>query len=163
MPGRSPLAQLRWDAGQIVRVLQGLVTPKESKAVAGALGGPVMIAQVLYRQVRRDFWDAVGFLRFVNVNLAILNLLPIPVLDGGLVLFALFELLFRRKPSRKIVNGLSMAFMWLFLGLMLFLVWRDVARTRRLGAAEDRSDRMARQEARAREAARNFRPAFNLK
>lgn len=163
MPGRSPLAQLRWDAGQIFRVLQGLVTPKESKAVAGALGGPVMIAQVLYRQVRRDFWDAVGFLRFVNVNLAILNLLPIPVLDGGLVLFALFELLFRRKPSRKIVNGLSMAFMWLFLGLMLFLVWRDVARTRRLGAAEDRSDRMARQEARAREAARNFRPAFNLK
>ena len=162
MPGRSPLAQLKWDAGQIVRVLQGLVTPKETKAVAGALGGPVMIAQVLYRQVRHNVWDAAGFLRFVNVNLAILNLLPIPVLDGGLIFFALFELLFRRRPPKKLVDGLSVAFMWLFLALMLFLVFRDIARGRRLSAAEARHAQAARQaEAHAR-AAKAFRPAFDL-
>lgn len=162
MPSRNPLAQLKWDAGQIFRVLQGLVTPKESKAVAGALGGPVMIAQVLYKQVRHDIWDAVGFLRFVDVNLAILNLLPIPVLDGGLILFALFELLFRRRPPKKIVDGLSVAFMWLFLALMLFLVFRDVSRSRRLGAATDRREATLRQDAERARAAKAFRPAFDL-
>ena len=97
MPARNPLKQLAWDAAQIVRVLKALVTPKEAKAAASALGGPVMIAEGLYNQVRRNGWDALGFLRFLDVNLAILNLLPIPVLDGGLILFALFELLFRRS------------------------------------------------------------------
>lgn len=162
MPSRNPIEQLKWDAGQIFRVLQGLVTPKESKAVAGALGGPVMIAQVLYKQVRRDVWDAVGFLRFVDVNLAILNLLPIPVLDGGLILFALLELLFRRKPSPKIVNGLSMAFMWFFLALMILLVWRDVARTRRISKASDAYERRQTEFARELQDLKNFKPAFDL-
>lgn len=162
MPERSAVAQLKWDAGQIFRVLKGLVTPKESKAVAGALGGPVMIAQVLYRQVRHNFWDAVGFLRFVNINLAILNLLPIPVLDGGLIFFALFEIFARRKPSRKVVNGLSMVFMWFFLGLMLLLVWRDVARTRRIGQAEDQQERQHEDQGQIEQLKKDFRPAFDL-
>ena len=96
-----------WDAGQIARVLKALCTPRESKAAAKALGGPVLIAESLYRQVRRNGWDALGFLRFLNVNLAMLNLLPIPVLDGGLIFFALFELLTRRKPPKKLVDGLK--------------------------------------------------------
>ena len=162
MPARGALAQLQWDAGQIFRVLKGLVTPKESKSVAKALGGPVMIAQVLYKQVRRNAWDALGFLRFVDVNLAILNLLPIPVLDGGLILFALFELLLRRKPPKKFVDALSMAFMWLFLLLMVTLVWRDVARTRRLSRASDRFERLQMEQQRHDEAVKNFRPAFDL-
>ena len=162
MPSRNPIEQLKWDAGQIVRVLQGLVTPRESKAVAGALGGPVMIAQVLYKQVRRNIWDAVGFLRFVDVNLAILNLLPIPVLDGGLILFALFELLFRRRPPKKLVDGLSIAFMWFFLALMVFLVFRDVSRTRRISTANAKYERQQEQSERRLRAERNFRPAFDL-
>ena len=162
MPSRNPIEQLKWDAGQIVRVLQGLVTPRESKAVAGALGGPVMIAQVLYKQVRRNIWDAVGFLRFVDVNLAILNLLPIPVLDGGLILFALFELLLRRRPPKKLVDGLSIAFMWFFLALMIFLVFRDVSRTRRISTANAKYERQQEQSERRLRAERNFRPAFDL-
>ena len=162
MPSRNPIEQLKWDAGQIVRVLQGLVTPRESKAVAGALGGPVMIAQVLYKQVRRNIWDAVGFLRFVDVNLAILNLLPIPVLDGGLILFALFELLLRRRPPKKLVDGLSIAFMWFFLALMVFLVFRDVSRTRRISTANAKYERQQEQSERRLRAERNFRPAFDL-
>jgi regulator of sigma E protease len=162
MPERNPLKQLAWDAGQIVRILKALVTPKEAKAAAKALGGPVMIAEGLYTQVRRNGWDALGFLRFLDVNLAILNLLPIPVLDGGLILFALFELLFRRKPPRKLTDGLSMAFMWLFLALMITLVWRDVARSRRMHRAAAEHEREMEQWIRDEEAARNFKPAFDL-
>ena len=162
MPERNPLKQLAWDAGQIVRILKALVTPKEAKAAAKALGGPVMIAEGLYTQVRRNGWDALGFLRFLDVNLAILNLLPIPVLDGGLILFALFELLFRRKPPRKLTDGLSMAFMWLFLALMITLVWRDVTRSRRIHRAAAEHEREMEQWIREEEAARNFKPAFDL-
>jgi regulator of sigma E protease len=162
MPERNPLKQLAWDAGQIVRILKALVTPKEAKAAAKALGGPVMIAEGLYTQVRRNGWDALGFLRFLDVNLAILNLLPIPVLDGGLILFALFELLSRRKPPRKLTDGLSMAFMWLFLALMVTLVWRDVTRSRRMHKAAAEHEREMEQWIREEEAARNFKPAFDL-
>ena len=125
MPDRNPLKQLAWDAGSIFRVLKGLVTPKEAKATSQALGGPVMIAEGLYRQVRRDPWDGIGFLRFLNVNLAVLNLLPIPVLDGGLILFALFALVFRRRVPDFIVKYASMTFMVLLMGLMGLLILRD--------------------------------------
>ena len=118
MPHRNPLKQLAWDAGSIFRVLKGLVTPKEAKNTAKALGGPQMIVEGIYRSVRHDFWDGVGFLRFLNVNLAVLNLLPIPVLDGGLILFALYALVFRRRVPDKVVAVLSTGFMFLLLGAM---------------------------------------------
>lgn len=129
MPARNPLKQLAWDAGSIFRVLKGLVTPKEAAATSAALGGPVMIAEGLYRQVRRDPWDGLGFLRFLNVNLAVLNLLPIPVLDGGLIMFALFALIFRRRVPEFIVKYLSLAFMVLLMGLMGLLILRDSMRS----------------------------------
>ena len=129
MPARSPWKQLAWDAGSIFRVLKGLVTPKEAKATAGALGGPVMIAEGLYRQVRQDKWDGLGFLRFLNVNLAILNLLPIPVLDGGLILFAFIALVFRHRLPDWFVTKVSLGFMVLLMGLMAILVFRDGVRS----------------------------------
>ena len=132
MPDRSPIRQLAWDAGQIVRIIKALTTPREAGAAAKAVGGPVMIAEGLYHQVRNNGWDALGFLRFLNINLAILNLMPIPVLDGGLILFALFELLFRRRPNKKFTDIITQAFMYLFLALMLVLVWRDVTRSVKL-------------------------------
>ena len=132
MPARSPWKQLAWDAGSIFRVLKGLVTPKEAKATAGALGGPVMIAEGLYRQVRRDKWDGLGFLRFLNVNLAVLNLLPIPVLDGGLILFSLIALVFRRRLPDWFVAKVSMGFMFLLIGLMGVLILKDSWRSYRI-------------------------------
>ena len=132
MPHRNPLKQLAWDAGSIFRILKGLVTPKEVKNTAKALGGPQMIAEGIYRSVRRDFWDGVGFLRFLNVNLAVLNLLPIPVLDGGLIMFALIALVFRRRVPEKVVSTLSMTFMVLLLGAMAILIFRDAQRSWRI-------------------------------
>ena len=132
MPDRNPLKQLAWDAGSIFRALKGLVTPKEMKATSKALGGPILIAESIYGAVRRDIWDGLGFLRFLNVNLAVLNLLPIPVLDGGLILFALIAIVFRRRVPDKIVGMLSMVFMYLLLGLMGALAVRDSMRSWRI-------------------------------
>ena len=132
MPARNPLKQLEWDACSIFRALKGLVTPKEMKATGKALGGPVMIAEGIYNSVRRDIWDGLGFLRFLNVNLAVLNLLPIPVLDGGLIMFALIALVFRRRVPEKVVNALSMCFMVLLMIAMAFLIFRDSVRSWRI-------------------------------
>ena len=125
LPDRSPLVQLKSDAGAIFRILRALVTPKEMRATGKALGGPVMIAEGIYNTIRHDFWDGIGFLRFLNVNLAVLNLLPIPVLDGGLIMFALFALVFRRRMPEVVVRHLTMVFMVLLMALMGFLVVRD--------------------------------------
>ncbi len=140
MPDRNPMRQLQWDAEQIVRIIKALGTPREAGAAAKAVGGPVMIAEGLYHQVRRNGWDALGFLRFLNVNLAILNLMPIPVLDGGLILFALFELLFRRKLNKKFTDIITQCFMYLFIALMLILVWRDVSRSVKMHRAAAKAE-----------------------
>ena len=140
MPARNPLKQLQWDVMNIVRVLKALVTPKESKAAAQALGGPVMIAQGLYTQVRNDVWDAFGFLRFLCINLAILNLLPIPVLDGSIIMFSFIELVTRRRLSGRFINLLTRMFMFLLIAAMLFLVYRDSLRTWRIHRSAKATD-----------------------
>ena len=143
MPGRSPFAQLKYDAGQIFYVLKRLCT--DTKETSKQLGGPLMIAEQIYSNIRHDFWDGIGFLRFLNVNLAVLNLLPIPVLDGGLIMFALIALVFRRRVPEKVVNALSTGFMWLLLAGMAVLFYRDGMRSYKIRkvahgrAAEERT------------------------
>ncbi len=124
-------AQLKWDCLSVFRVLGGLVSPKsegERGAIAKNLGGPVMIITMLYGSVRSGFLESLGLLRMLCINLAILNLLPLPVLDGGHVCFALYEVVTRRKPHPKVVAGLVNGFAILLIGLMIFLVFRDGGR-----------------------------------
>ncbi len=135
---RDPWKQLKWDSMSVVRVLQALVIPKEKGergAVAKSIGGPAMIFVRLYETVKGSMMDALGFLRMICVNLAILNLLPIPVLDGGHVLFALFEIVSRRKPHPKVVAVLVNACAILLIGLMALLFYRDIVREVRLNKA----------------------------
>ena len=135
MPSRGILDQVAWDAGTVFRALKGLVNRKEMKNTAKALGGPVLIAKNTYLSVRKDVWDGIGFLRFINTNLAVMNLLPIPVLDGGLILFSLIAMIFRRRVPEKVVGVLSTFFMYVLMGLMLLLVVRDFWR---LGKVEQK-------------------------
>ncbi len=132
MPERNPLKQLAWDAGSIFRVLKGLATPKDAKATSKALGGPVLIAESIYGSMRRNIYDGIGFMRYLNVNLAVLNLLPIPVLDGGLIMFALFAIVFRRRVPDCVVKYSSIVFMAILLGLMGLLICRDSLRSYRM-------------------------------
>jgi len=126
MQYKSPWDQIKYDAMGIARILQALGTPKESKQAAEGLGGPVLILIALWGSIKISLLNGLGFIRFLNVNLAILNLLPIPVLDGGHVVFALWEGITRRRVHPKVVNTLVNVFATLLIGAMLILTYRDV-------------------------------------
>jgi regulator of sigma E protease len=125
---RTPWQQISHDAGAIVRMLRALVTPKEAGKAAESIGGPPMILVTLWYVVKVSLLGALGFTRFLNVNLAIINLLPIPVLDGGHVLFALWEMVTRRRPNPRVLNAVVNVFATILIGLILFLCYRDMGR-----------------------------------
>jgi regulator of sigma E protease len=125
---KNPFDQLKNDALAIVRVLKALVTPAEAKQAAGGLGGPIMIFSMLTMAVKMGLVNTFGLIRFLNINLAILNLMPIPVLDGGHIVFALWHGITRRKVNVKIQMALVNLCAVLLIGAMLILSFNDIDR-----------------------------------
>jgi regulator of sigma E protease len=123
-----PAAQLREHATMIFRVLQALVTPGSAGKTAELIGGPLEIIVEYWLMIQSSFMLALWFTCFLNVNLAVVNLLPIPVFDGGHIVFALWEAVTRRPIHRKVANGLMNFFVILILCLAAFLTYRDVMR-----------------------------------
>jgi regulator of sigma E protease len=143
MQYRAPWRQIRSDAMQVVRVLKALIAPKasgERKRVAGAIGGPVIIMAMMWRIVQESVLSSMGFLRMICINLAIINLLPLPVLDGGHIVFSLWEMITRRKPHPRVISVLVTGFAVLLIGLMVLLVFKDVLKIRR-NAQQERAAR----------------------
>lgn len=128
MQYRDPWQQVKGDISGVFRILKALGNRKEARQAAGALGGPVMIFVALWASIKISILNALGFLRLLNVNLAVINLLPIPVLDGGLLVFALIETVTRRKMPVKVVNMLVNAFAAALIAAMLLITWRDIGR-----------------------------------
>ncbi len=121
-----PLAQLRNDALPVFRLLRALFRRGERREATRGVGGPVSVLTMLWLQVSAGLLSALTFTRFLNVNLAIINLLPIPVLDGGHIMFALFEMITRRRLHPRILHGMIHVFAVLLIGLMLLLTYRDI-------------------------------------
>lgn len=129
----GPADQLREHASAIFRFLGALVTPKTAGPASKALGGPVAIVLSYWVIVRTSLMLAMSFTAFLNVNLAIINLLPIPVLDGGHIMFSLWELVTRRPVGAKAVNILVNVFAVLLIAVFLLLSVRDMDRFTSLG------------------------------
>ncbi len=92
------------------------------------LSGPLGIANAAVQIVHHNVPQFLMFLAFLSVNLAVLNFLPIPVLDGGHMVFLLWEAVTRRRPSEKIVIGASYLGMAFLLSLMVFVIYLDIGR-----------------------------------
>lgn len=95
---------------------------------AKAFGGPVMIADIAYQATGTKDGTFLLFLCLISANLAVVNILPIPVLDGGHLLFLLYELIFRKKPNETVQVVLSYIGLFLILGLMVWVLFLDIAR-----------------------------------
>jgi regulator of sigma E protease len=105
----------------IGKLLEGVVSVK-------TLGGPILIAQMAGQQANEGLINLIHFIALISVNLAVLNLLPIPVLDGGHILFFLIEGILGRPIGQKKVEWAQKAGMLLLLVLMVFVFYNDVMR-----------------------------------
>lgn len=95
---------------------------------ADQVGGPIMIAQMVGQQAEQGLAGLLGLAALISINLGVLNLLPIPVLDGGQLLFFLLEIIFRR-PVPVPVQTWAMRFgVALLATLMIFATYNDIMR-----------------------------------
>lgn len=112
-------------AGEVWFAVKGLVTGRIS---ARELGGPIQIGQLSGQVARMGIDRLFWFMAYFSVNLAILNLLPVPVLDGGHLMFLIIEGVRRRPLSLNLRLRLSQVGMVLLIGLMLFALSNDLVR-----------------------------------
>ena len=92
------------------------------------VGGPILIAQTIYQQADHGLMNVLMLAALISVNLGVLNLLPIPVLDGGHLIFLLVEMVFRRPVPIKIQEKAMIVGLCMLLTLMLFATFNDVMR-----------------------------------
>jgi regulator of sigma E protease len=105
----------------MVKMVQGLISPKN-------LSGPITIAKVASSSAKSGLESYIGFLALLSVSLGVLNLLPIPVLDGGHLLYYTIELIAGRPvPERVQMVGYQVGLM-LVLSLMAFALYNDFSR-----------------------------------
>ena len=103
------------------------------KIIAGTLsaknlGGPIMIAQLAGQQAEAGIINFIFFIALLSVNLGIINLLPIPVLDGGHLLFFLIEAVTRRPLNHKMREVAQQVGIFVLILLMIFVFYNDIAR-----------------------------------
>lgn len=111
--------------GSVIGTVAALVTGTVS---AQDLGGPVLIYQLTTAYAERGFTWLLRISAFISINLCVFNLLPIPVLDGGLMVMNSLEAIRRKPLSVKFQERFQAAGLILVVGLMIFVTWNDVAR-----------------------------------
>lgn len=92
------------------------------------ISGPIGIVQVVHDSWMVSLRDALFWIGAISLNLGVLNLLPIPVLDGGTILMSFIEMITGRKISPKVLEKLVLAFAVLLIGLFLYLTFNDLSR-----------------------------------
>lgn len=92
------------------------------------VAGPVGIAQMISRQSDQGLGSVLALAALISVNLGILNLLPIPVLDGGHAFFLAIEMIIRRPVPKRIQSITTKVGLVLLLGLMLLALYNDISR-----------------------------------
>lgn len=105
----------------LVKIFEGAISPQ-------TIGGPILMAQMTGEQAQQGLLNLVFFTALLSINLGVLNLLPIPILDGGHLFFFFIEL-FRGRPvsvkMREIAQRVGLA---LLVALMIFAFYNDIFR-----------------------------------
>jgi regulator of sigma E protease len=113
-------------AGELI--VMSVVKIIQAKVSVDNIGGPILIAQVAGEAARHGLAPLLDLAGLISVNLAILNLLPIPALDGGHVLFFLIEAFTRRPVRPSTREKAQQVGMVLLILLMAFIFYNDIAR-----------------------------------
>lgn len=105
----------------VVKLIQGKISAK-------TLGGPIMIAQMAGQQAREGVANFLFFIALLSVNLGIINFFPIPVLDGGHLLFFFIEAVIGRPVNTKTREIAQQAGIFILILLMILVFYNDIAR-----------------------------------
>ena len=119
-------AKKTYMAGELIAM--SVIKLIQRKVAMDTLGGPIMIAQVAGEAARQGVAPLLDLAALLSVNLAILNLLPIPALDGGHVFFFLVEAITRRPVSLAVREKAQQVGMALLILLMGFIFYNDIVR-----------------------------------
>jgi regulator of sigma E protease len=110
---------------QVLLTLKSLVTRRVS---AENIGGPILLAQVTYAMFDLGWGRYLMILALISINLAVLNLLPIPVLDGGQIVLLCAEKARGRPLPQRLVGYFQLVGLVMILGLMVLAFRNDIAR-----------------------------------
>jgi regulator of sigma E protease len=102
-------------------VLQLKLKPKD-------FGGPILIAQISGKTLKKGWTYFIGWLTFISINLAIINLLPIPILDGGHLLFFFIEAVTRRPVTGRIREWATQAGLVFIVFIFVLVIYNDISR-----------------------------------
>ena len=97
------------------------------------LSGPVGVTDVLAQTAQSSMVSFFLLIAFISINLGVMNLLPLPALDGGRLLFVLIELIARKPVPRKYEGYIHFGGLAALMLLMLYVTWQDILRL--MGAA----------------------------
>ena len=115
------IARVSLVLGFLKGLVLGQLSPRD-------IGGPILVGQISGQVVRLGIERFLTFVAFFSVNLAVLNLVPVPVLDGGQVLFLLIEAVRRKPLSVEVRARLAQIGFLVVLGLMALALVNDVLR-----------------------------------
>ncbi len=99
----------------------GYLSPKN-------LSGPVGILQVMQTGWGLGVKEALYWMALISVNLGFLNLMPIPVLDGGHICFALYEMITGKRIKANVMEKLIIPFVVLMIGFFIYATYHDLGR-----------------------------------
>ncbi|MBK8090758.1 MAG: RIP metalloprotease RseP [Verrucomicrobiaceae bacterium] len=125
-PGPTPKEQI-YDAVKHMGALVDKLTSPRSDLGLSHMSGPVGVGRLYYKLFQHpDGWRLVLWFSVVfNINLAILNMMPFPVLDGGHITMALAEIITRRTPRGMIIEYIQTACAMLLFGFLIFVTFKD--------------------------------------
>ncbi len=115
-----------WNMSAVV--VKGFVSIIERLIPVENVGGPIMLAQMVSKSAESGIFELLGMMAIISINLAIINLLPIPVLDGGHILFFAIEMVIRRPLNEKWKGRAMRVGLLLLLLLMSLAIFNDVRR-----------------------------------
>ncbi len=117
---------MTWEITELIMV--SLVKLIQQVIPAETIGGPILIAQLAGQQIQYGILELFKFMALISINLGILNLLPIPILDGGHILFFAVEGLMGRPLSMRKREIAQQVGLFLLISLMVFAFYNDLMR-----------------------------------
>jgi regulator of sigma E protease len=126
--GEALVQSLRFNQRNATMIFQVLESIIERRVSPKSVSGPIGIAQMSSEAAQQGAWNYLFLMAIVSLNLAIFNLLPIPILDGGTLMMLIIEMLLQREVSLQVKETIfKLGFVFLMM-IVVFVIYNDISR-----------------------------------